>query len=70
MEGEHAPWLPGHMPPRGAAAELHREAGRDGLQPGHPRVEEVAAHRLPCAHATPAGQNTKCRLSEHAAMLH
>lgn len=59
VEGEHAPRLPGYLPPRGAAAQLHREAGGDGLQPGHPRVEEAAAHRLPRAHAAAAGQNTK-----------
>lgn len=56
MEGEHAPGLPGHLPPRGAAAQLHRAAGGDGLQPGHPRVEEAAAHRFPRAHAAAAGQ--------------
>lgn len=56
MEGEHAPRLLGHLPPRGAATQLHRAAGGDGLQPGHPRVEEAAAHRLPCAHTAAAGQ--------------
>lgn len=60
MEGEHAPRLPGHLPPRGAAAQLHRTAGGDGLQPGHPRVEEAAAHRVPCAHTAVAGQCPKC----------
>lgn len=59
LEGEHAPGLPGHLPPRGAAAQLHRATGGDGLQPGHPRVEEVASHRFPCAHAVAAGQYTK-----------
>lgn len=63
MEGEHAPWLPGHLPPRGAAAQLHRAAGGDGLQPGHPRVEEAASHRFPRAHAAAAGQYTKCMKS-------
>lgn len=56
MEGEYAPWLPGHLPPRGATAQLHREAGGDGLQPGHPRVEEAASHRFPRAHAAATGQ--------------
>lgn len=55
VEGEHAPGLPGHLPPGGAAAHLHREAGGDGFQPGHPGVEEVASHRLPRAHAAAAG---------------
>lgn len=36
LEGEHAPRLSGHLPPRGAAAQLHRTTGGDGLQPGHP----------------------------------
>ncbi len=56
MEGEHAPRLPGHLPPRGAATQLHRAAGGDGVQLGHPRVEEAAAHCFPRAHAAAAGQ--------------
>lgn len=59
VEGEHAPGLPGHLPPGGAAAQLHRAAGGDGLQPGHPRVEEAAAHRFPRAYAAAAGQSYK-----------
>lgn len=59
VEGEHAPRLPGHLPPRGAAAQLHRAAGGDGVQPGHPRVEEVASHRLPRPHAAAAGRCAK-----------
>ena len=31
LEGEHAPWLPGYLQPRGAAAQLHRASGRAGL---------------------------------------
>ena len=31
LEGEHAPWLSGYLPPRGAAAELHRATSGDGL---------------------------------------
>lgn len=57
VEGEHAPRLPGHLPPGGAAADVHRAAGGDGLQPGHPRVEEAASHRLSCAHAAASGQS-------------
>lgn len=56
VESEHASRLPGHLPPRGAAAELHRAPGRDGLQPGHTGVEETASHRLPRTHTTATGE--------------
>lgn len=62
MEGEYAPWLPRHLSPRGAAAELHRAAGGDGFQPGHPRVEEVAAYCVPRAHTTATGRYYKAIL--------
>lgn len=56
MEGEHAPWLPGYLPSRGAAAQLHRTAGGDGFKSGHTGVEKTASHRVPRTHTTTSGK--------------
>lgn len=55
MESQHVPRLPGHLPPRGAAAQLHRAPGGNGQQFGHPRVAAAAPRGVPRAHASSPG---------------
>lgn len=57
MEGEYASRLPGHLSPRGAAAQLHWAASGDGQQSGHQGMEETATHRLSRAHTFAAGED-------------
>lgn len=59
MESENVQRVPGHLPPRGAAAELHRAPGGDGEQLGHPRVAEAAARGLARSHPPSPGENGK-----------
>lgn len=64
LEGEHVQGVPGHLPPRGAAAELHRAPGGDGEQPGHPRVAAPAPRRVPRPHP-PAPGNSRALSSRY-----
>lgn len=55
VESQHVPRVPGHLPPRRAAAQLHRAPGGNGQQSGHPRVAAASPRRVPRAHASSPG---------------
>lgn len=59
VESEHVQRLLGHLPSRGAAAELHRAAGGDGEQFSYSRMAKAASRSLACSYSPSPGKNEK-----------